>query len=55
MRQKQMSFARVLESGALIILADEPTGNLDKANGENAIEIAAAGSPAALLCCGGHP
>ena len=29
----------MVESGARIILADEHTGNLDKANGENVIEI----------------
>jgi ABC-type lipoprotein export system ATPase subunit len=37
--QKQVAISRGLASGARVILADEPTGNLDKANGENVIEI----------------
>lgn len=36
-----MAITRALASGARVILADEPTGNLDKANGEKVIEILA--------------
>jgi putative ABC transport system ATP-binding protein len=31
--------ARTLATGAHVLLADEPTGNLDKANGNKLIEI----------------
>ena len=31
--------ARALASGARVILADEPTGNLDTANGDRVMEI----------------
>lgn len=34
-----MAIASALASGARVILAEEPTGNLDKAIGENVIEI----------------
>lgn len=37
--QQRVAIARALASGSRIILADEPTGNLDSENGKNIVEI----------------
>ena len=37
--QQRVAIARALASGSEIILADEPTGNLDSANSRNIVEI----------------
>ena len=38
-QQQRVAIARALASSAPVILADEPTGNLDSENGKNIIEL----------------
>ena len=37
--QQRVAIARALAAGSEIILADEPTGNLDSKNSKNIVEI----------------
>ena len=37
--QQRVAIARALSSGARVLLADEPTGNLDSANGDRVMDI----------------
>ena len=37
--QQRVAIARALSSGARVLLADEPTGNLDRQNGERVMEV----------------
>lgn len=37
--QQRVAIARALSAGSRVLLADEPTGNLDTENGKNVIEI----------------
>ena len=37
--QQRVAIARALASGSEIILADEPTGNLDSTNSRNIVDI----------------
>ena len=37
--QQRVAIARALATGARVILADEPTGNLDQANSDQIVEL----------------
>ena len=37
--QQRVAIARALASGARVLLADEPTGNLDVANGQRVMDV----------------